>query len=348
MAQGRVEAGTLSDMDLGSDSLGRDFEGFTFRGSPPAAPRDSAAVNGKPGLSAASGSAAPHYPTGPGPGATGTAGVPHYPGGTAAPQYPSGPVAPHYANGAGGGYAGAPATNGMHYPEFGGTSIATEPAPTGYSAAPSYPPAPPPGYPAAPAPGYSSAPAPTGYPTGPSDSTGGYSTVSSFPDGMPTLAPPEPESMRRGTGGLGTTTEPSTGSGSDAVSTPIMDRVLGRTEPGMSRPAEAVPTYPADAFGTDAAGIGRASIGHTADQHTIRATDLVQEPSFRRHDTVGTTRAAVEAAAADPDTACHPLVQGLLMELPGRDDHAPDGWMDRWLETARAVLELLYHAERRA
>ena len=47
-------------------------------------------------------------------------------------------------------------------------------------------------------------------------------------------------------------------------------------------------------------------------------------------------------ATADPDIAAHPLVQGLLVELPARGGRVPDGWLDAWLEAARAVLELLY------
>jgi|GEM_PF-6356514 len=48
------------------------------------------------------------------------------------------------------------------------------------------------------------------------------------------------------------------------------------------------------------------------------------------------------AAIQDPEIADHPLVQGLLAELPERDARLPEGWLDRWLEAARAVLELLY------
>jgi hypothetical protein len=47
-------------------------------------------------------------------------------------------------------------------------------------------------------------------------------------------------------------------------------------------------------------------------------------------------------ATADPAIAAHPLVQGLLVELPARGGRVPDGWLDAWLEAARAVLELLY------
>ena len=55
-------------------------------------------------------------------------------------------------------------------------------------------------------------------------------------------------------------------------------------------------------------------------------------------------QAAADAVAAidDAQLADHPLVQGLLAELPDRDARLPEGWLDRWLEAARAVLELLY------
>lgn len=38
----------------------------------------------------------------------------------------------------------------------------------------------------------------------------------------------------------------------------------------------------------------------------------------------------------------HPLLRGLLMELPPKGSMPPSGWMDRWFEAARSILELLY------
>ncbi|GAA4568271.1 hypothetical protein GCM10023176_22300 [Micromonospora coerulea] len=38
----------------------------------------------------------------------------------------------------------------------------------------------------------------------------------------------------------------------------------------------------------------------------------------------------------------HPLLRGLLMELPPRGSVPPPGWLDRWFEATRAILELLY------
>ncbi|MFC4149188.1 hypothetical protein ACFO0M_23300 [Micromonospora mangrovi] len=40
--------------------------------------------------------------------------------------------------------------------------------------------------------------------------------------------------------------------------------------------------------------------------------------------------------------ADHPLLRGLLLELPPRGSVPPPGWLDRWFEATRAILELLY------
>ncbi|OLB74561.1 MAG: hypothetical protein AUI14_23195 [Actinobacteria bacterium 13_2_20CM_2_71_6] len=43
------------------------------------------------------------------------------------------------------------------------------------------------------------------------------------------------------------------------------------------------------------------------------------------------------AALAD-----HPLLRGLLLELPPKGSMPPSDWLDRWFEAARSILELLY------
>jgi hypothetical protein len=40
--------------------------------------------------------------------------------------------------------------------------------------------------------------------------------------------------------------------------------------------------------------------------------------------------------------ADHPLLRGLLLELPPKGTEPPPGWLDRWFEAARCILELLY------
>jgi len=50
----------------------------------------------------------------------------------------------------------------------------------------------------------------------------------------------------------------------------------------------------------------------------------------------------VSASMAD-----HPLLRGLLLELPARGTMPSSDWLDRWFEAARSILELLYVQEAR-
>ncbi|MFI1992501.1 hypothetical protein [Actinoplanes sp. NPDC020271] len=43
--------------------------------------------------------------------------------------------------------------------------------------------------------------------------------------------------------------------------------------------------------------------------------------------------------------ADHPLLRGLLLELPERGALPQSDWLDRWFEAARSILELLYVQE---
>ena len=45
--------------------------------------------------------------------------------------------------------------------------------------------------------------------------------------------------------------------------------------------------------------------------------------------------------------ADHPLLRGLLLELPPKGSLPPQDWLDRWFEAARSILELLYAQEAR-
>jgi hypothetical protein len=50
-------------------------------------------------------------------------------------------------------------------------------------------------------------------------------------------------------------------------------------------------------------------------------------------------------ASGDPSTgslADHPLLRGLLLELPPKGTMPTADWLDRWFEAARSILELLY------
>jgi len=48
---------------------------------------------------------------------------------------------------------------------------------------------------------------------------------------------------------------------------------------------------------------------------------------------------------AAPSMADHPLLRGLLLELPVRGTMPDSGWLDRWFEAARSIIELLYAQE---
>ncbi|MEV0896954.1 hypothetical protein [Actinoplanes sp. NPDC049802] len=50
-------------------------------------------------------------------------------------------------------------------------------------------------------------------------------------------------------------------------------------------------------------------------------------------------------ASSSQSMADHPLLRGLLMELPARGTLPPSEWLDRWFEAARSILELLYVQE---
>jgi hypothetical protein len=43
--------------------------------------------------------------------------------------------------------------------------------------------------------------------------------------------------------------------------------------------------------------------------------------------------------------ADHPLLRGLLLELPPKGNAPQQDWLDRWFEAARSILELLYSHE---
>ena len=53
----------------------------------------------------------------------------------------------------------------------------------------------------------------------------------------------------------------------------------------------------------------------------------------------------MDAGASAPSIADHPLLRGLLLELPPRGTMPAPGWLDRWFEAARSILELLYVQE---
>jgi hypothetical protein len=73
----------------------------------------------------------------------------------------------------------------------------------------------------------------------------------------------------------------------------------------------------------------------------------LSEPVFSSTSWADTTPAAPSSLAAQASMADHPLLRGLLLELPARGTMPPSDWLDRWFEAARSILELLYVQEAR-
>ncbi|GAA3279955.1 MULTISPECIES: hypothetical protein [Dactylosporangium] len=63
------------------------------------------------------------------------------------------------------------------------------------------------------------------------------------------------------------------------------------------------------------------------------------EPMFGRDSWLDTPSGA--------SMADHPLLRGLLMELPPKGTMPQQEWLDRWFEAARSILELIYSQESR-
>jgi hypothetical protein len=70
-------------------------------------------------------------------------------------------------------------------------------------------------------------------------------------------------------------------------------------------------------------------------------TDLgpLSEPVFGRDEWLD----APSGSLAD-----HPLLRGLLLELPPKGTMPQQEWLDRWFEAARSILELIYSQEARS
>ena len=84
--------------------------------------------------------------------------------------------------------------------------------------------------------------------------------------------------------------------------------------------------------------------------HSIEPTSALDRaaklPSL---DLQGLTEPVFSTSWSDGPTsqsmADHPLLRGLLLELPARGTMPPSDWLDRWFEAARSILELLYVQE---
>jgi hypothetical protein len=111
--------------------------------------------------------------------------------------------------------------------------------------------------------------------------------------------------------------------------------------------------------GSHSSGLPTRSPGrsHSIDSHSIEPTspldraaslpslDLpaLSEPVFS---TSSWSDSTISSTMGDNQSmADHPLLRGLLLELPARGTLPPSDWLDRWFEAARSILELLYVQE---
>ncbi len=83
--------------------------------------------------------------------------------------------------------------------------------------------------------------------------------------------------------------------------------------------------------------------------HSIEPTSaLDRAPKLPSLDLQGLTEPVFAASWNDgtnTSMADHPLLRGLLLELPARGTLPQSDWLDRWFEAARSILELLYVQE---
>ena len=84
---------------------------------------------------------------------------------------------------------------------------------------------------------------------------------------------------------------------------------------------------------------------HSSIEPTSPLDRAAKLPSLDLSDSVFGTATWADTGSASQSMADHPLLRGLLLELPARGTLPPSEWLDRWFEAARSILELLYVQE---
>jgi len=87
-----------------------------------------------------------------------------------------------------------------------------------------------------------------------------------------------------------------------------------------------------------------AVVGAEAPEENAVSTDAAAPPAVD----MGAFDLARQMGDGAVSVADHPLLQGLLSELPPKGTPLPAGWLDRWFDAARSIMELLYATERKA
>jgi hypothetical protein len=112
----------------------------------------------------------------------------------------------------------------------------------------------------------------------------------------------------------------------------IEDRFAGQRgyRSGSRREKGGIPT----ATGTAPAPVGSVLDGPVpASRMSLGELDELSEPVFPSGDWMDSPSGSL---------ADHPLLRGLLLELPAKGTMPTAAWLDRWFEAARSILELLY------
>ncbi|BCY04949.1 hypothetical protein [Actinoplanes sp. L3-i22] len=104
-----------------------------------------------------------------------------------------------------------------------------------------------------------------------------------------------------------------------------------------------------DLLSRGTSGLPTRTPGRTHGSHSLEPTSALDRaaklPSL---DLQGLTEPVFPASWTDGTNmsmADHPLLRGLLLELPARGTLPQSDWLDRWFEAARSILELLYVQE---
>ncbi|WP_436525026.1 hypothetical protein [Actinoplanes sp. HUAS TT8] len=83
--------------------------------------------------------------------------------------------------------------------------------------------------------------------------------------------------------------------------------------------------------------------------HSLEPTSALDRaaklPSLDLHGLTEPVFSASWSDGTNTSMADHPLLRGLLLELPARGTLPQSDWLDRWFEAARSILELLYVQE---
>jgi len=124
-----------------------------------------------------------------------------------------------------------------------------------------------------------------------------------------------------------------------------------RREAGLTgEPGETELMSRAGSSGLPTRSPGRSHSSEPTRSHSIEPTSaLDRAPRLPSLDLQGLTEPVFPSSgwpeSDSKSMADHPLLRGLLMELPARGQLPPSDWLDRWFEAARSILELLYVQE---